>query len=145
MALTQSVKESIWLQAILRDLGVRRHLEELRTINIDNQEAIALAKNSQFHASTKYIDIQYHFTWEQVERKTIILRYCAPSEITADIFTKALPEPAFVKHNIGLGLLDYSAFTLQVTGTTHRNDLRCTSTLKVRNGRPGSTGEGWYC
>ena len=44
MALTQAVKESIWLQAILDDLGARKHLEEIRTINIDNQGAIALAK-----------------------------------------------------------------------------------------------------
>jgi len=64
MALTQAVKESIWLQAILCDLGARRHLEELCTINIDNQGALALAKNPQFYAHTKHIDTQYPFVLE---------------------------------------------------------------------------------
>jgi len=63
MALTLAVKESIWLQGILGDLGARRHLDEMRHIKVDNQEAIALARNAEFHARTKHIDIQleYHF------------------------------------------------------------------------------------
>jgi len=46
MALSQAVKESIWLQGILQDVGARRHLEEIRNINVDNQGAIALARNT---------------------------------------------------------------------------------------------------
>ena len=33
--------------------------------------------------------------------------------MTADIFTKALPYPSFIKHSIGLGLIDISAYLLQ--------------------------------
>jgi len=33
MALTQAVKESIWLQGLLQDLGARYHLEEMQNIN----------------------------------------------------------------------------------------------------------------
>ena len=142
MALTQAVKEALWLLAILEDLGARRHLEEIRNINIDNQGALALARNPQFHARTKHIDIQYHFVREHVEKQTITLSYCATGAMTADIFTKALPQPLFVKHNLGLGLTDLSAFMLQETTSLsarqHSNgytDYRC----------EGSTGEGWYC
>jgi len=61
VALTQAVKESLWQQVIKKDLGAKRHLEEMRNIYIDNQGALALARNPQFHARTKHIDIQYHF------------------------------------------------------------------------------------
>ena len=57
MALTQAVKESLWLQGILRDLGGTGHLVEVEDIHVDNQVAIALAKNPEFHARTKHIDI----------------------------------------------------------------------------------------
>ena len=61
MALTQAVKETIWLQGLQRDLGAQHHIEEMQNINVDNQGAIALASNAEFHAQTKNIDIQYHF------------------------------------------------------------------------------------
>jgi len=58
LVLIQVVKESIWLLALLLDLGARRHLEQLGNIYIDNQGALALAGNLQFHAQPKHIDIQ---------------------------------------------------------------------------------------
>ena len=108
MALTQAVKEALWLQAILRDLGARRHSIEIQKIQVDNQGAIALAHNPQFHARTKHIGIQYHFMRQHIEDKEIQLTYCPTSTMTADIFTKALPQPAFTRHNLALGLVDRS-------------------------------------
>ena len=113
MALTQAVKESIWLQVLLSDLGAGRHQEEERNINIDNQGALALARNPEFHARKKHIDIQYHFVREHAETGKIRLTYCPTTDMTADIFTKALPQPAFIRHNLGLGLIDRSVLMLQ--------------------------------
>ena len=115
IALTQAAKESIWLQALLLDLGAQRHLEEIRNIYVNNQGAITLARNPELHARTKHIDIQYHFVRQHTENETILLTYCPSSEMTADIFTKALPQPAFIKHNLGLGLIDRSVMILQET------------------------------
>ena len=144
MALTQATKESIWLQGLLEDLRARKHLKELRGISIDNQGALALAKNPEFHARTKHIDIQYHFIRQHIEEGRITLEYCPTSEMTADIFTKALPKPAFIKHNLGLGLIDISVFILQ-EGTYESTVARETTQVIEEEETEGSTGEGRYC
>ena len=137
MALTQAVKESIWLQAILEDLGARRHAKDLQCISIDNQGALALAKNPQFHARTKHIDIQHHFVRECVQNEQIILTYCSTADMTADIFTKALPLPAFKKHALGLGLVDH---------TSEQRQSTTPQTIEADEGyRNGSAGEGRCC
>ena len=139
---------------ILQDVGARRHLEEIRNINVDNQGAIALARNAEFHARTKHIDIQYHFLREHVQIQTITLSYCPMSDMTADIFTKALPHPSFIKHSIDLGLIDHSAFLLQDTiGDNHTTGYQDNATPEDRweesatleDTWEDSTGEGWSC
>jgi len=56
----------------------------------DNQRAIALAHNSEYHARTKHIDVQYHFVRECVEMSKVKLIYCSTEEMVADAFTKPL-------------------------------------------------------
>ena len=135
MALTQAVKESIWLQGLLRDLGAQRYVEEMQNIIVDNQAAIALARNAEFHLRTKHIDIQYHFVREHVEKKTISLIYCPTADMTADIFMKGLRHPSLTRHKIGSGLLDHSAFLLD-NGTDDN--------VYEDGNWDGSTGEGLY-
>jgi len=108
MALTQAVKESIWLQAVLSDLTASKHQGEVKNIHVDNQGAIALAKNPEFHARTKHIDIQYHFIRQHIDNQNIVLTYCPTADMTADIFTKALLQPAFLKHRQSLRLIPLS-------------------------------------
>ena len=115
MALTQATKEWIWLQALLLDLGAQKHLEEIRNISIDNQDALALARNAEFHARTKHIDIQYHFIRQHIESGKITLTYSPTADMSADTFAKALPQPAFTRHNLGLSLIDRSILLLQHT------------------------------
>ncbi|GJV77066.1 retrovirus-related pol polyprotein from transposon TNT 1-94 [Tanacetum coccineum] len=66
MALTEAIKESIWLEGLLIELGVN-----LRSVvvNCDNQSAIHLSKNAMFHEGTKHINVRYHFIREIVESK----------------------------------------------------------------------------
>jgi hypothetical protein len=90
MALVQVLKESIWLQRLLRELG--REAENAKTIYEDNQGAIALANNPEYHARTKHVDIQYHFVRECVENGDIELEYCPTADMVADALTKALPK-----------------------------------------------------
>jgi hypothetical protein len=89
MALVQVLKESIWLQRLLKELG--RQAGNVKTIYKDNQGAIALANNPEYHARTKYIDIQHHFVCECVENGNIDLKYCSTEDMVADAL-KALPK-----------------------------------------------------
>jgi hypothetical protein len=88
MALTQAAKEAIWIKSLLKEL--QRFLGEAVLIHVDNQSCIALAKNPEFHARTKHIDIQHHFIREKVEDGTIKLEYCPTKQMVADVLTKAV-------------------------------------------------------
>jgi len=104
MALTQGVNEALWLGKLLADLGALKHQKEIKQVQCDNQGAIALTKNPEYHARSKHIDIQFHFIRQHVETGAIELRYCPTHQMTADIFTKPLPRTQFEKHVVGLGL-----------------------------------------
>ena len=64
---------------------------------MDNQSAMCIAKNPQFHGRTKDIEIKYHFTREQVKNGTIELQYCRTENMIADMFTKGLLKEKFFK------------------------------------------------
>ncbi|KAE8681667.1 GDSL esterase/lipase [Hibiscus syriacus] len=64
MAVTEAVKEAIWLQGLLGELGMeQKHIK----VHCDSQIAIHLARNQVYHARTKHIDFRYHFVREILE------------------------------------------------------------------------------
>ena len=65
-------------------------------MRIDNQSAIAAAKEGGKEGRRKHIDIKHHVIVERVDNREIALRWIPSSENEADIFTKALNERAFV-------------------------------------------------
>jgi hypothetical protein len=66
----------------------------------DNQAAIKLAIEDNYHAWTKYIDIFFHFFTDN----TLTLIYCPTDDMTADILTKSLPKWKVSIHICTLGL-----------------------------------------
>ena len=87
-AITQAAKEFLWIQQLLKDLGRSEYAPKV--LFTDSQGAIALAKNPQYHARTKHIDIQLHFIREHVNNGRIHLEYCPTEDMVADVMTKAL-------------------------------------------------------
>jgi len=53
MGMTQAAKEIFWLRVLLDGIGAFKHLPPMSTLNGDNQGAIALAHNLEYHARTK--------------------------------------------------------------------------------------------
>jgi hypothetical protein len=82
MAATQNAKEAIWERRLLMEIG-RLELVKYEPsghtgtvlIRTDNQGALDLAKNPEFHDKTKHIDIQEHWIREVLEAKKITLEH----------------------------------------------------------------------
>jgi hypothetical protein len=79
-------------------------MEGPMTIYGDNQGALAIANNPQYHKRTKHFDIKNHFIREKIRDKSIVTEYCPTQEMTADMFTKPLPKDKFLKHKSELGI-----------------------------------------
>ncbi|THH14812.1 hypothetical protein EW146_g5573 [Bondarzewia mesenterica] len=92
---THAAKEALWLRSLISEI-----LSPATTLTIlfsDNQSAIALTQDHQYHARSKHIDIRYHFIRWVVENGALRLIYCPTEDMVADTLTKALPS-AKVKH-----------------------------------------------
>ena len=86
VALAAAAQEAIWLRQLTSDILDKPG--EGTEIFEDNQSAICLAKNPQFHSRTKHIEIKYHFIRDQVESGNIKLTYSRSEDI---MLTKGLP------------------------------------------------------
>lgn len=102
VAATHAAREALWLRNFIGE--VFSLLTSPMTLHCDNQSAIAIATNGNFHARTKHIDIRYHFIKFVIENGTINLVYCATDGMTADTFTKALPSAKAKHFAASLGL-----------------------------------------
>lgn len=89
--MADTTSELQWLMHLLRDLHV--DLETTPTPNCDNISAIALAANLVHHSKLKYIEVNVHFTRNQVKAGTIRLQFVSTREQLVDIFTKCLYSP----------------------------------------------------
>lgn len=100
---TNAAREALWFCQYWSEMtGVP--LSTPTTIYTDNQGAMALAMTDTYHARTKHIDIRYHFIREAIEKQDVSLVYCPTDDMTADIFTKALPHQKLEKFRKLLGL-----------------------------------------
>jgi hypothetical protein len=104
MAETQATKEAIWLRRFLSEIGYF-HDDDVVVIRADNNGAMDLARNPEFHAHIKHINIQYHFVCEAVDRHLVDFEFVPTAEQAADGLTKALPAVKFSRFLIQSGLI----------------------------------------
>ena len=91
VAITDAMKEGNYLRQLYADMtGSKRKTVQL---HVDNQGAIALAKNPVHHKRTKHIDIRYHFIRFEIANGIVNLTYIPSEQNIADMFTKPLPSP----------------------------------------------------
>lgn len=102
IAAAAAAKEASWLRNLLQD--IERGDEKPTRLLVDNQSAIKLVKNPEFHKRTKHIDIRHHFIRERVTDGDIEVIYVPTEGQLADIFTKALPRDRLAKLRANLGM-----------------------------------------
>ena len=95
-AMTEAIKEILWLIFLLTELKIKF---ETPVLYVDNQGAIALAQNPVNHQRTKHIDIRFHFIREAIRSGKIIVEYVGTDENIADMLTKALSAILFNQHS----------------------------------------------
>ncbi|GFQ85012.1 retrovirus-related Pol polyprotein from transposon TNT 1-94 [Trichonephila clavata] len=99
-----AAKEAIWLNNLLKELCC---VTSVPSLQIDNQSAIRLVKNPEFHNRTKHIDIRYKFIREQYENKQLNVINCSSEVQVADILTKPLAKDRFLKLKLMLGMYNF--------------------------------------
>jgi hypothetical protein len=100
--LTNAAKEAMWLRTFLSEL----HLQPAAPMVIygDNQAALSIARNQQYHTATKHIAIKWHWIREVIESGDVQVQHMPTKDMTADIFTKGLERIKHRHHIEQLGL-----------------------------------------
>ncbi len=104
MTETQAMKEAIWPRCFLSEIGYF-HDDNVVIIQADNNRAMNLARNPEFHACIKHIDIQYHFVHEAVDCHLVDFEFVSIIKQAADGLTKALSAVKFSRFLIQSGLI----------------------------------------
>lgn len=95
IALSSAVQEALWIKQLLLDM--KEDTKTPITMYEDNQAAINMTKNPNYHGRAKHVDIKYHFIRDQVDKNTVNITYCPTNDMIADILTKGLHKGQFVK------------------------------------------------
>ena len=102
VCLSDAAREANWLRNLYQEVGFSEKKSTL--IYGDNQSALAIAENPCYHKRTKHFDIKHHYIRDQVQKGIMTLQYLPTAQMTADIFTKALPRQAHELHMASLGM-----------------------------------------
>lgn len=92
-----TTKEVVWL-CRTRDLEIPQHIPTL--LFYDNQAAIRMVKNPEFHKRTKHVEVQFHFLREFQSNHKILITYVPSQDQYVDIMTKPFPTEKFQRFRI---------------------------------------------
>ncbi|KAI1828722.1 hypothetical protein DTO027I6_10244 [Penicillium roqueforti] len=91
-----------WLRTFLAETQMYR--SPVTNIMADNQSAIALSRNPEFHKRTKHFNVKFHYQRAVLNTGEIGLQYVPTEEQAADGLTKPLGPTAFAKFCSLLGI-----------------------------------------
>ncbi|GJX88276.1 retrovirus-related pol polyprotein from transposon TNT 1-94 [Tanacetum coccineum] len=84
----------MWMKSQLNDYDIHY---KMVPIFCDNTYAITISNNLVLHSRTKHIDIRYNFIRDHILKGDIELHFIPTQYLLADIFTKTLNEPTFIR------------------------------------------------
>jgi hypothetical protein len=92
-AVANTAAELLWIQALLRDLGIKLHSPP--KLWCDNIGATYLSVNPVFHARTKHVEIDFHFVRDRVADKSLQVLFIPSKDQLADVLTKPVVATRF--------------------------------------------------
>ena len=102
MALCETVKEAVYLQQLLEEIGLKALPV---TIYEDNQPCIHIASNPVTSNRSKHIAVRYHYVREVISNGKVQVLYKSTQEMVADCLTKNLAKDKVEKfRSILLGM-----------------------------------------
>src|SRR5271163_5314223 len=101
-SMTHAIKEALWIRLFLSLLSFPVPCPF--PLLSDNQSACALAITSAITSRSKHINVRHHFIRDHIADGTFCTNWIPTSDIPADIFTKPLPYPLFIRPRASLGL-----------------------------------------
>jgi EAL domain-containing protein (putative c-di-GMP-specific phosphodiesterase class I) len=84
-SVANTAAELLWIQALLRDLGIQLHSPPMWC---DNIGATYLSVNLVFHAQTKHVEIDFHFVRDQVADNSLQVLFIPSKDQLADVLNK---------------------------------------------------------
>lgn len=103
LAASLTSKQTVWLRRLICDIGLLHRGPTL--LQSDNQCAIWLVHNLEFHKRTKHIDVVYHKIREMQTIGEIDVSYVSTDLQFANIFTKPLILDKFSKLRSALNII----------------------------------------
>lgn len=97
MALTDVAKEIKWIRQLFNELHYGITPRPSTILKMDNQGALALAKNPVHPTRSKHIDIKHHYIREIIAQGIVWLEHVSTSDMAADFLTKPLGRVGFQK------------------------------------------------
>lgn len=94
VAASEGARELVWLTRIFEDITM---VKSVPNLHVDNEAAVKLAHNPEFHKRTKHIRIRHFYVRELVSEGAILVKRIGTRDQIADILTKGLSRPT---HNI---------------------------------------------
>ena len=93
MAISDVVKEIMWMRILLAELEIR--VETPTVIYVDNQAAIKISENDSSHDRTKHIAIRHFYIRDCIEDGSVKLEWVRSEDQLADVLTKPLTPSTF--------------------------------------------------
>ena len=104
VAVATAACQVVWLRRLLSELtGAEAHPPALM---VDNQPAIALAKNPVLHDRSKHIDVKFHFLRDCVDGGQIVIEFVETGWQLVDVLTKPLGRLRFMELKKMIGMVE---------------------------------------
>lgn len=101
VAASEATREIVWIRRLLEELSIK---QDDPILYVDNEAAIKLAKNPEFHKRTKHIRIRHFFVREIVQKGLLLIKPINTDNQLADMLTKPMHKPKLTSHLNRIGL-----------------------------------------